>query len=45
MVKMSILFRTCHEQNHPYALDRARTDDLRLIRATRYQLRYESAVA
>ena len=24
------------------ALDRARTDDLRLIRATRYQLRYES---
>jgi hypothetical protein len=25
------------------ALDRARTDDLRLIRATRYQLRYESS--
>eukprot|EP00960_Hanusia_phi_P066114 766312-Hanusia_phi.AAC.4 len=24
------------------ALNRARTDDLRLIRATRYQLRYES---
>ena len=44
MVKMCILFRTCHGQNHPHALDRARTDDLRLIRATRYQLRYESAV-
>ena len=26
------------------ALDRARTDDLRLIRATRYQLRYESSL-
>ena len=28
--------------NRKGALDRARTDDLRLIRATRYQLRYES---
>ena len=27
------------------ALNRARTDDLRLIRATRYQLRYESGWA
>ena len=27
------------------ALDRARTDDLRLIRATRYQLRYESSMS